>query len=188
MKKTVKVLVSNRHVHLNAGALETLFGSGYALTVKRALETPIFVANETVTLRGPKGEIRNVTVLGPLRAYVQAEILRADNFVLGINAPVRISGSSELAKITMIGPAGTLDADAAVVAKRHIHMTPVQAAACGLHKGQIVSVAVGGERKLVFGETMIVFTEILEPTMHIDIEEANAAAIEPGMIAEIILP
>ncbi len=64
------------------------------------------------------------------------EILRADNFVLGIEAPVRISGSKDLAPLTVIGPCGRIDFDSvAMVALRHIHFTPEQAAEYGLQKG-----------------------------------------------------
>lgn len=59
-------------------------------------------------------------MLGPLRNYDQVEILRADNFVLGIQAPVKISGSSGLAPLTVVGPCGEVSlSSVAVVALRH---------------------------------------------------------------------
>ena len=76
MKNTTHVIISNRHIHLNREACDILFGKGYELTVKRPMAPPIFAANETVTLKGPKGEISGVRVLGPLRSYTQVEILR----------------------------------------------------------------------------------------------------------------
>ena len=88
MKNKVHVMISNRHMHLNREALDILFGEGYELTVKRPMAPPIFAANETVTLQGPKGRIEGVRILGPLRNYNQVEILRADNFVLGSRAEV----------------------------------------------------------------------------------------------------
>lgn len=185
--KTACVLISNRHVHLNREALDILFGKDYELTVKKPLGHPIFAANETVTLKGPKGSISNVRILGPLRPYNQAEILRADNFVLGIDAPVKISGSKDLAPLIVIGPAGELEFDSvAVVAKRHIHINPEDAAAYEVQNGQIVNVRISGDRALVFEETVISFTDIPEPTMHVDVEEANAAGINSMDIAEIL--
>lgn len=188
MKNKVHVIISNRHMHMNREACDILFGKGYELTVKRPMAPPIFAANETVTLKGPKGEISGVRVLGPLRGYNQVEILRADNYVLGINAPVKISGSPDLAPLTVIGPKGSIDFDSlAVVALRHIHFTPEQAAEYGLKKGQMVRVKVNGERQLVFGDCMVVFTEGMEePMMHIDVEEANAACINAMDIVEIL--
>ncbi len=188
MKNKVHVIISNRHMHMNREACDILFGKGYELTVKRPMAPPIFAANETVTLKGPKGEISGVRVLGPLRGYNQVEILRADNYVLGINAPVKISGSPDLAPLTVVGPKGSIDFDSlAVVALRHIHFTPEQAAEYGLKKGQMVRVKVNGERQLVFGDCMVVFTEGMEePMMHIDVEEANAACINAMDIVEIL--
>lgn len=188
MDRNVHVMISNRHAHLNREAVDILFGKGYELTVKKNLADPIFAANETVTLKGPKGEIRGVRILGPMRSYNQVELLRSDNFVLGIDAPVKISGSKELAPLKIIGPRGEINFDSvALVAMRHIHFTPLQAAAYGLGEGQIVKVRVSGERKLIFDDVKVVFTDGMEaPMMHIDIEEANAASIENMDVLEIL--
>ena len=190
MKNKVHVMISNRHMHLNREALDILFGEGYELTVKRPMAPPIFAANETVTLQGPKGKIEGVRILGPLRNYNQVEILRADNFVLGSRAEVKISGSPDLAPLTVIGPKGRIDFDSvAVVALRHIHFTPEQAAEYGLQKGQKVRVKVSGQRELVFGDCQVVFTDGMEePMMHVDVEEANAACITNMDVVEILPP
>ena len=187
MKKTAYIMISNRHVHLNREALDALYGKGYELTEKKALGSPIFAANETVTLRGPKGEIKDVRILGPLRPYTQAEILMADNYLLGINAPVKLSGEADLAPLTLIGPSGELAmGSVAVVAKRHIHMTAAKASEYGLKERQTVDVKIGGVRGLIFSETAIVFTEIPEPTMHVDVEEGNACGIKNMDVVEIL--
>ena len=190
MKNKVHVMISNRHMHLNREALDILFGEGYELTGKRPMAPPIFAANETVTLQGPKGRIEGVRILGPLRNYNQVEILRADNFVLGSRDEVKISGSPDLAPLTVIGPKGRIDFDSvAVVALRHIHFTPEQAAEYGLQKGQKVRVKVSGERELVFGDCQVVFTDGMEePMMHVDVEEANAACITNMDVVEILPP
>ena len=185
--KTAIVMLSNRHVHLTREAADILFGEGYELTVKKLLGHPIFAANETVTLKGPGGAIEKVRILGPFRPYTQAEILRADNFVLGIDAPVKISGSPQLAPLQVIGPKGTLQLDSvALIAKRHIHLSESLAAEYGVKKGEIVSVRVGGERALVFNEVVISYTDIEEPTFHVDVEEGNAAGLTNLDVVEII--
>jgi putative phosphotransacetylase len=185
--KIAYIMISNRHVHLNREALDVLFGEGYELTEKKPLGYPIFAANETVTLKGPKGCIPHVRILGPLRPYTQAEILRADNYLLGIEAPIRMSGSSNLAPLTLIGPKGELKLDSvAVIAKRHIHMTAEKANEYGLSNKQVVRVKVKGERALIFDETVITFTEIEKPTMHVDVEEGNACGVNNMDIVEIL--
>ena len=75
-----------------------------------------------------------------------------------------------------------------IVAKRHIHFDPKTAEEYGLKDKQIVSVAVGGEgRKLVFGDVVIRVSPKFAPAMHIDTDEANAAAIAGNVDGEIIV-
>lgn len=187
MKMTAEIMISNRHVHVNQQAVDVLFGKGYALTVKKRMGDPIFAANETVTLVGPKGKIENVRVLGPLRPYNQAEVMKADCFTLGVMAPIAMSGTPDIAPITMVGPAGTLELEhGLVIAKRHLHISKANAEKAGLQSGQMVQVKIGGQRALVFDEVAVTFTE-METTVHVDIEEGNAADVRNGDIVEIIV-
>ena len=83
----IPIGVSNRHVHLSRQDMDILFGQGSSLTRLKAVKQPgQFAAQETVTLKGPKKEIKNVRILGPLRSRTQVEISVSDNFVLGIKA------------------------------------------------------------------------------------------------------
>lgn len=71
----IPVGVSNRHVHLCREDMDILFGYGSTLTRSKALKQPgQYAAEEMVTLRGPKGELNKVRVLGPLRNATQVEI------------------------------------------------------------------------------------------------------------------
>lgn len=82
--------MSQRHVHLSQSDLETLFGKGYELTVKKMLMGREFASNEVVTLVGPSLKaIENVRVLGPVRKSTQVEISRTDTFILKVSPPVR---------------------------------------------------------------------------------------------------
>lgn len=88
----VNVGVSNRHVHLKKQDLDILFGTD--LTIKNKINQPgQFACNEVVTIKTEKSEINNVRVLGPTRNYTQIEISKTDAYKLGINPPVRSSGS-----------------------------------------------------------------------------------------------
>ena len=69
LERSTPIGVSNRHVHLDRADMDALFGPGSELTVKKMLGQPgQYASEETVTIRGPKGELSRVRVLGPLRA------------------------------------------------------------------------------------------------------------------------
>ena len=57
MDNKVLVEISARHVHVSQADLETLFGEGYELTVKKWLSQPgQFACDERVKVVGAKGE------------------------------------------------------------------------------------------------------------------------------------
>ena len=59
----VELEASGRHVHVTAQQAQTLFG--HPLTPERPLSQPgQYLAKERVRIIGPKGEFRNVAVLG----------------------------------------------------------------------------------------------------------------------------
>ena len=64
----VELEASGRHVHVTAQQAQTLFG--HPLTPERPLSQPgQYLAKERVTVTGPKGEFRNVAVLGKEGMY-----------------------------------------------------------------------------------------------------------------------
>lgn len=185
----VPVGVSGRHIHLSQEHLEQLFGAGYELTPIKDLSQPgQFASKECVTLAGPKGVIQKVRVLGPVRSKTQVEVLAGDTFKLGIPQEIRLSGHLEgTPGVTVIGPKGTVVLDEGViVAARHIHMNPAQAAERGFHDGQVVSLKVGGERGGMLDNVIIRVTESGNLDCHIDTEEANALHIKCGSTVEVV--
>lgn len=176
----IPIGVSNRHVHVSRADLDRLYGKDYALTHKSELGQPgQFAANETVTLQGPKGTFEHVRILGPVRSQSQVEISKTDSFRLGVKAPIALSGHLQgTPGITLIGPRGTVDLPCGVIiAKRHIHMTPSQAAARHLKDGQIVDVETFGERRGILGDVIIRVSDTAGLEMHIDVDEANACSL-----------
>lgn len=176
----IPIGVSNRHVHVSRADLDRLYGKDYALTHKSELGQPgQFAANETVTLQGPKGTFEHVRILGPVRSQSQVEISKTDSFRLGVKAPIALSGHLQgTPRITLIGPRGTVDLPCGVIiAKRHIHMTPAQAAARHLKDGQIVDVETFGERRGILGDVIIRVSDTAGLEMHIDVDEANACSL-----------
>jgi len=176
----IPVAVSARHVHLSAETLAALFGPGAGLTPERPLRQPgNFAAAERVALVGPKGRIDGVRVLGPLRGRTQVEVSRTDSFELGIEAPVRDSGDlAGTPRVVLEGPAGRVETDGLIVAARHIHTNPADAARLGLADGQRVEVRVGNhDRGLSFDHVLVRVSANGFTEMHIDTDEANAAGI-----------
>ena len=174
---------SARHVHLSKADVEALYGEGAKLTFVRDLSQPgQFVCEERVDLVGPKRTISNVVILGPERAASQVEIALTDCFNLGVIAPVRESGDIEgTPGITLRAANGneiTLE-KGVIVAKRHVHMTPADAAAFGVEEKQIVKVEIdtGAGRKLIFDDVVVRVSEKFALAMHIDTDEANAASV-----------
>lgn len=185
----VTVGVSGRHIHLSQADLDALFGAGYELTPIKDLSQPgQFAAKETVTLVGPKGVIERVRVLGPVRQQTQVEVLAGDTFKLGVPACVRMSGKlAGTPGITLSGPHGTVAIpEGVIVAARHIHMTCAEAAERGLHDGEIVSIAVGGERGGRLDNVIVRANDSSALDCHIDTEEANALQLKNGSEVEII--
>ena len=177
----MKVLVetSARHVHVTQEHLETLFGKGFELTVKKELSQPgQFASNERVTVVGPKKELANVAILGPVRSASQVELSLTDARSIGIAAPVRESGDiAGSAGCKLVGPAGEVElTEGVIAAKRHIHMTPADAEKAGVKDKDVVKVSCGGNgRKLVFDDVFIRVSEKFATAMHIDTDESNAA-------------
>ncbi|HRY30761.1 MAG TPA: PduL/EutD family phosphate acyltransferase, partial [Elusimicrobiota bacterium] len=134
-QKPIVTNVSNRHFHCTQPTFEKLFGAGKKPAKLRDLVQPgQFACQETVTVRGPKGEIKNVRMIGPIRNYDQVEVSRTDCFGLGINPPVRDSGNLKgAAPITLVGPAGSVELkEGAIIALRHVHMHPKDAVDYGV--------------------------------------------------------
>lgn len=185
----VPVGVSARHVHLTQADLEVLFGEGYQLTKKKELMGGQFASNEQVTLVGLKlRAIENVRILGPCRKASQVEISKTDALKLGIKAPVRESGNTVgSAPIALVGPKGVLYLnEGCIVAQRHIHMSPADAAAAGVKDGDIVSVVAENERGTTFNHVKIRVHDSFTLEMHIDTDEANAGKIKTGDMVTIV--
>ena len=127
-ERRVPVGISMRHVHLNARDLARLFGPTYVLTPYKSLSQPgQFAAEESVDVIGPKGMLRRVRILGPLRKETQIELAQTDCRSIGVKAPVRASGHLEgTPGITLRGPCGEIAVD------RARHLVTVQNAAVSL--------------------------------------------------------
>ncbi|MDI6812470.1 MAG: phosphate propanoyltransferase [Desulfitobacteriaceae bacterium] len=177
MNYKVPIEISNRHVHLSQDHIEVLFGPGHILTPMKALSQPgQYACEETITLVGPKGTLEKIRVLGPARAQSQVELARTDTFKLGVKAPARDSGDLDgTPGIELVGSHGKVQlASGVIVATRHIHMAPSDAARFGLRDGSHVRVEIPGARGGIFSNVLIRVSANSHMNMHIDTDEGNA--------------
>lgn len=189
MSEEIIIETSARHIHLSKEHIDVLFGEGYQLTVKKYLSQPDqFACEERVTVKGPKRQLENVSILGPARSKTQVELSATDCRSLGIDVVIRESGDvAGSPGCTLIGPNGQLQLDeGVVVAKRHIHMKTEDAKRFGVKDKQIVSVKANSEeRSLTFDNVVVRVNDDYALAMHIDTDESNAAY---GVKTGIIIP
>jgi acetate kinase len=187
-ERPIPIGTSAHHVHLTQEHVERLFGKGHTLTWHSDLTQPgQFACKEQVDLVGPKTRIQRVRVLGPVRCESQVEIARTEEFKLGMDAPIRLSGDLDgTPGITLQGPAGEVRLERGVIcAMRHIHMAPEDAMAFAVRDRDLVRVRVLGERSLIFGDVIVRVDPNFRLDMHIDTDEANAAELSAGAIGEL---
>ncbi len=185
-----KVLVetSARHVHLSQEAIDTLFGKGYTLTNKKDLSQPgQFACEEKVEVIGPKGSLK-MSILGPARPASQVEISLSDARTLGVKAPVRESGdiANTPGCTIKVGDNTVEISEGVIVAKRHIHMTPADAAEIGVSDKEIVKVKLDTARPLIYDDVVVRVSDKFALAMHIDTDECNAAGAAGEVYGEIV--
>ena len=192
MGKIVYVDVSARHIHIRSEDVETLFGPGVDITPRGGenhMGPGMIVYEQRLEIIGPKSSIKNVSILGPLRKYVQVEVSMTDARKLGVTPSIRDSGHQEGSPgCRLVGPYGTLDIDKGViVAQRHIHISEAEAEEMGIKENDMVWAKVEGTgRSLVFGDVRVHTHPKVKTTIHIDTDEANAAGMSGLMQAEIM--
>ena len=183
----VELEASGRHVHVTKEQALALFG--HPLTPKRPLSQPgQFLAEERVTVVGPKGKLDNVAVLGPERKSAQVEVSLTDARHLGLEAPVRLSGQtggspgavlvSERDKVAL--------REGVIAAQRHIHLTPEDARRFGVKDKQVVQLQTFTARPTVFGDVAVRVSPDFASFVHLDYDEANACGFQKGDLGRIL--
>lgn len=183
----VELEASGRHVHVTKEQAQILFG--HALTPKRPLSQPgQYLANERVTVIGPKGEFQNVAVLGPERKEAQVEISLTDARTLGVEAPVRLSGDVKNSPGAILaGERGRVELKQGVIAaQRHIHLTPEDAARFGVKDKQTVKLQTYTSRPVIFGDVAVRVSPDFASYVHLDYDEANACGFQKGDLGRLL--
>ncbi len=187
---TIEMEASGRHIHLSRAHVDALFGVGYRLTPVKDLSQPgQFACKERVTLVGPKGELKNVVVLGPERGESQVEVSLTDTVSLGITPPVRQSGAlKQTPGLTVRAGERMVTLDhGLIVAQRHIHMTPEDAARWGVEDDQPVRFKTFTARPVVFDDMVVRVSPKFATMVHLDYDEANACGFKKGDRGMILL-
>ena len=187
---TIEMEASGRHIHLSRAHVDALFGVGYKLTPVKDLSQPgQFACKERVTLVGPKGELKNVVVLGPERSESQVEISLTDAVSLGITPPVRQSGDvAGTPGLTVRNGERMITLDRGLIAaRRHIHMTPEDAARWGVADNQTVRLKTFTARPVVFDDVVVRVSPKFCTMVHLDYDEANACGFKKGDRSMILL-
>ena len=183
----VEMEASGRHVHVTKEQAYILFGHG--LTPERPLSQPgQYLSRERLRVVGPKGEFRNVAVLGPERKEAQVELSLTDARELGVTVPVRPSGNvAGSPGCTLIGPEGQVILRQGVIgAQRHIHMTPEDAERMGVKDKQIVRFKTYTARPVVFEDVLVRVSKDYATYAHLDYDEANACGFKKGDLGRIL--
>ena len=183
----IEMEASGRHVHVTKQQAQQLFG--HDLTPDRPLSQPgQWVAKERVTVVGPKGQFHNVAVLGPERKEAQVEISLTDGRVLGIQPPIRPSGSVKDSPGALLrGSCGEVTLSQGVIAaQRHIHITPQDAQKFGVQDQQVVRLQTYTDRPLVFDDVLVRVSKDFATRVHLDFDEANACGYKSADLGRII--
>ena len=183
----VEIEASGRHVHVTREQAQLLFG--HDLTEKRPLSQPgQYLSNERVRLKGPRGTLENVAVLGPCRKEGQVELSATDAVTLGVNPPVRLSGDVQgSAPMTLIGPNGTVElSQGTILAQRHIHMTPRDAELQHVREGEQVRLKTMTRRPVIFEAVAVRVSDQFRTYVHLDFDEANACGFQKGDLGMIL--
>ena len=183
----VELEASGRHVHITKEQAQLLFG--HSLTPKRPLSQPgQFLANERLNVVGPKGEFHNVAVLGPERKAAQVEISLTDARTLGLDAPIRLSGDVKGSPgVALVSDWGQVNlSEGVVVAQRHIHLTPEDAARFGVTDKQIVKLHTYTDRPVTFENVAVRISPDFASYAHLDYDEANACGFRKGDLGRIL--
>lgn len=183
----IEMEASGRHVHVTKQQAQQLFGHG--LTPDRPLSQPgQWVAKERVTVVGPKGQFHNVAVLGPERKEAQVEISLTDGRVLGIQPPVRPSGSVKDSPGALLrGSCGEVTLSQGVIAaQRHIHITPQDAQKFDVKDKQVVRLQTYTARPLIFDDVLVRVSDDFATRVHLDFDEANACGYKHADLGRIL--
>ena len=190
MSLKVPIETSARHIHVCEADFKKLFGEDATLTNVHELSQPgQYLCKERVTVVGRKGKFENVAILGPFRKETQIELSMTDTRKIGVPGVIRQSGDTDgTPGCTLVGPNGSIELEKGIiVAKRHIHMTPLEASRARVRDNDEVFVITESyDRGLIFADVVVRVSPTFRLAMHVDTDEANAFASDVAPTGAIL--
>lgn len=181
----IKVGISRLHVHLTEDDFEILFNKENLTKKNDLTQKGQFAANETVTIKGPKNELKNVRIIGPFRNYTQVEISKTDAYFLGVNPPIRTSGDLDGAEnITIINGNKEITRESCIIANRHIHITKEEQQKLGLNDK--VKIKVKGDKPTILDNVYLKLGDNSTTELHLDTDDANACLLNQQDEVEVV--
>lgn len=179
----------DRHVCLSSEDCIRLFGNDVQLTVQKELSGDRVLYREKITLVGPKGSIENVALIGPFGGQTYIELQMADRWNLGVEPPVKESGTALAAPtLTIVGPMGSVvNYMNGIIMGRHMHMDADRAKALGLKNKAFLSVETRGNQPVILKNIQVTINNHHYTEFHLTGNEAEALEIESGDNVKIVL-
>jgi propanediol utilization protein len=116
------------------------------------------------------------------------EVSLTDARTLGLQPPVRLSGKVENSPgIRLQGSRDVVALEnGVIVAQRHIHMRPEDAARFGVKDKQTVRLQTFTSRPTVFDDVVVRVSKDFATYVHLDYDEANACGMQTGDLGRIL--
>ncbi len=179
-QRPIPIGISSRHIHLAAADYAELFPRSPS-SRKSAAAAGTICCRADGDLGWPQRAIKQRAPARPFAPDQPVEISRTDARILGIAAPLRMSGNLQgTPGIRLISPFAELElSGGTIVAQRHIHMSPLDALILRVSHGDSVAVAIeGSDRRLIFDNVAVRVAPDMRLEMYIDTDEANAAGAD----------
>lgn len=184
----VEIEVSARHIHLSKSDYDFLFGSDCDYKVIKELsQTGEFASDKIVKIIGPENELK-ARFLGPFRDKTQVEVSKTDCYFLGIEAPYEVEVSDQATEIKIAGDSGEITRKSAIIAFRHLHCNPKEAADLQLSAGQHIKVKTKTERGMIlYDDVIIKVADNYNLRVHLDTDEGNASGINDSCFGDLLI-
>lgn len=178
MTQKVPIEVSARHIHVTEDDFKKIFGNEKLNPIKKLSQEKEFASDKEVELINKDKKLK-ARILGPFRKETQVEISLTDAYSLKMDKMPSIKVSGDLnnaSEIIVRGPKGKINAKV-IIAKRHLHLSEIEAKKLKLKNNQKIKIRINGERKIIFEEIVVRAKENYRLSLHLDTDEANAAGV-----------